>query len=455
MINSFVPPTVSRANSFSEIPLPKLRKVTSADKILPEPDLSLREHFEQCINEPKLNDIFLFLFNIDTPKYEDPNRKTRRISILHFAKFDKPTESPAQLFLKHMNQFFHLEHNFWKCINKDNKKLKKSRKRNWPRIFNVYAEDSNEATFNNILASEKLAKYEANLSSFIELEKARSNAENSISSDRMLQVAEELLEFFHTHHEDCYSCTIGQLANTQITKHCITNCQTFNEGISFDLSKYLIEVSLIKNELDVARNVRVLSAKLRGIYSHVNKGSIVLLVLPTEESETLFPNKKISTTNLYELSRQIFPTIITNQFPQSLLQPNQTTIKAIFARCASKPTADNLIGLYVTPSESTIVWTHTYNVYLVKPEFQVTLRITDFVSCESEIQKHFFYGYENELYIYISEKCNVSLTTLHTLIVSPGAFIDEDLLLRIVSLLDELQLNCSVIMNNVAIDASI
>lgn len=459
----------------------KLRKITGVMKGGKNFERKTTEDdiFSTPSTDSSLENLLNFLHNVPSPTPQATQSKSLRYkpklnSILpeantqyyHQINTNKSSVIPVSEFLDAMKEFFIYEDLFWERFlteNKEKFKYNKKLYRPWAIVFNNYISIPKKQ-FKNILNLQRIKKFSSLLSSFIELENERNNMENTLLSVPIIERAKILLHFFQTHKFDPYSSIIGLQASESIITNCLTNaCPSNNEEVTLDLSKYIIEVSKLSDS-ELAKNVRVLSARLRGIFSTIDEGSVVFLSLPNQSKEnqdsfnekenendenknqinSTLPSKGIN--NLY---KQI------QEFTDSFGLKNQNSASSIprgvFARCAVKPrNHDNYVGLYldITEDKNNIFWVPADRIYKLKEEQLFYLQnpkneniphIRTFISdYYDQSQNYFKNEIEKMILEYIKNKLNVNEESFARILRSKTLFEDEEIVIQMKNLLQQL-----------------
>lgn len=477
-------------------------------------DAVLRSEVSKYSASISLEDLFRLLESINVKNLQQPQIPISSSKKTRFGFFSssssnqsdniekqpfKPSDEDISLFLSEMHNFFQREKTYWitffrgternsRGIHEFNHQAKS--KRPWAFVFNNFmAENPAGAWFYNCLHSSKTSIYCDVISKFIELEFQKSNTDNTLKSFPIIERAKLLLNFLQTHKEDPYSCIIGHQARQHIVSECI-NTPILSSSIShtmhsessennissnsnndktsltssnvlpsseipFDLVRYLMEVSTLKSDSELARNVRVFSAKLRGI-SKVKQGDLLLLALPSLPSECTIPPESIKANGkIYN------PTGLgefVNLLNNSLLYKSSYSgaYRGIYARCAVKPTNNNWIGLWVgtRESDSSIIWAPMSSVYKLDRKYLECLEnpdtdLQDIISLvvdQSELLESEFSSFiENEILEFIRKEMKMSNDKFKNLLKSGNSFSEEKNRIAISRQLEQLSSNPEMI----------
>jgi hypothetical protein len=342
----------------------KVRKLSTAKQTLSHVDVPSSPLENPSLIYPLLEQLFRIssesTTNIDTQskQYKGIKHRTRTFFV------GQPTDQPPQLsqaatILIKKRLFISLESGLWDEYYKVLANPNPDKPRVWEQLFNRYISDSTFGPmFYDCLERKRTSHFIKLLEHFLECCDPIDTSPQTSAKN-----IQEFLYFLKTHSDDPYSILIGIPASLQTIRKCFNRVApvTTEYTSSFDLAQYLVEVGTIRNNHELAKNVRVLAAKLRGAY-HVEIGDILLVVFPNEDEllvqEAKTPEKNSSLQNLYQYSQT--PIIKLN---------SESSVRAVFGRCNSKPSSDNLILVTLSLGEKP-VWVPVTCVYLVQPEYK-------------------------------------------------------------------------------------
>ena len=450
------------------------------------PEPSLRKEVTKYSASISIEDLFRYLETINLPGSTAENGTAPLPKSLRHRTFGaffhhEPQQStvPAEpdpvanrKFLKSVKKFFTREKQFWRTFFQDVEhdsptitRVKKSNtNRPWAHVFNTYlAENPAGAWFFNCLDLQRIQHYCAIISKYIHLENEKNNTENSLASAPIIERAKCLLTFLETHKHDPFSSIIGLQASQSIVSSCITNAAPSKlDNFSFDLSRYIIEVSTLKNDNELAKNVRVLSAKIRGIFATVSPGSVVLLSLPSNDEEIGSPPDIIKTDGQnYENCKGLTSFLKDYDNSFGIKIESKGSFRAAFARCAVKPTSDNWVGLWLGTHEyqEKIIWAPVSRIYNISAEHLTWLNdpneeisnieklITNFYD---QIEKSFSNQIEEIIMEQLKRQLNLDEEAFARMMRSRTLFIDEKTMIEMHTILQNL-LNDSEKFNSLVI----
>lgn len=405
----------------------------------------------------ELVELFYHLHQIRLPRETcltptvEPRKGSFRIRARTKAATTSFGKGTKQQFLQKVKLFFTREEIFW---NKyfQHSEGSSNEQRPWAKVANEYVASqmgtrtSDGKEFVNILDSYRVIHYCHILETLVEF----LEADDSIFNNDVIERAQILLDFLHTHEQDPYSIYTGMQAATRVALDCVKEAQP-QVPPDFDLSRYITEVSRMTDDHQLAESVRFLSAKLRGVYNDIQVGTVVLVVLPgPTEHEDQLPSTIIQRGRTYQVQHSLSE--FTASRESSPLHFAEGGSRVMFARCAVSPTQHNLVGLWFALEESTesIVWCSVSRVNLVKPEYLECaahpLRAIDklpdlVVPHEGLLNAHFGRQISAQLMSDLQEQLALSPEVFHRITTrSRTLFIDEEDELRLQASTEEMLL---------------
>lgn len=405
-------------------------------------------------SDDTLHDLFKSLSIIQLPEVSK-TLKTRsfrlKTSFFHgggeSGTFDN--NDSFSLFLRAIKRFFRKEKRFWRLFYQSNhafSHLKKKNKTNrpWSLAFNIYISSNITRKERAYLSPHHFPKYCEILNKYITIQNQQNvdDEDNPASAVSTLDRAADLLHFLETHKEDTFSCIVGQQAQTAIITNCINHAKSAEEP-PIDLSRYLIELSTIKNDIEVAKSVKVMSAKLRGVFTHVSKGDIVLVNLPGSIDECIHPPESIRIgAKIYSTHNTLVEYL--SSLNNSLFSEKPGGMRAVYARCATKPTNDNWIGLWLNPieSEESIVWVPVGSIFCLEPEYLEWLKLENkdddkvfqlIINQLNKLDIMFKNDIEEKVVSFVKQHLHIGDEDFSRITRSKTLFTDERMLLQISS----------------------